>query len=122
MAMKEKPKIQREQLSKLSEQAQDRAELSRQWMQRFAASQWKAVFRGDGKIGYCSCGRPLERIDASTFRCSSGFPVYSLREGSVFKDKFGQLYIAPIPHNDEQAKHMRENTTETEQTGMGKRL
>ena len=99
---------------------EEKIEASRTWMQRFVAEQWHAVFRGDGKIGYCSCGRPLEKIDEMTYRCSSGFPVYSLREGNVFKDKYGNLYIAALPHDSEAMMQARENTTGTENTGKGK--
>ncbi len=104
----------------LSQEEKEKHEASRTWIQRFVAEKWHAVFRGDGTIGYCSCGRPLEKIDDMTYRCSSGFPVYSLREGNVFKDKYGNLYIAAIPHNDEAMKQTRENTTGTKNTGKGK--
>ena len=100
---------------------EEKFQASRTWMQRFVASKWHAVFRGDGTIGYCSCGRPLEKIDDSTYRCSSGFPVYSLREGNVFKDKYGNLYVAVMPHSEEEAKLLRENETGTENKGKGKR-
>jgi hypothetical protein len=110
-------------LKRIPNQTQEqKAEASRTWIQRFVATQWHAVFRGDGKIGYCSCGRGLEKIDDMTYRCESGFPVYSLREGNVFKDKYGNLYIAAIPHDNEAMKEMRENTTGTVNTGKGKRL
>lgn len=62
------------------------------------ASTWHAVFRKDGQIGYCSCGRPLVRISDTEFRCSAGYPQYSLEEGSVFIGKDGMLYIEPKPH------------------------
>lgn len=66
-------------------------------------SQWFAVRSKDGRM-HCSCSRPLVQVDKNTWRCSFGYPQYRFEDGTVIKDKFGNLLFKEQSHEEEEGK------------------
>lgn len=62
-------------------------------------SSWYPVDE-DG-IMRCSCGRDLIQMDEDTYRCAAGLPIYKFSQGTIVKDKFGNLLIKKIKHGNE---------------------
>ena len=54
----------------------------------------------DGQLR-CSCGRSLIKLDENTFKCTGGYPTYSLADGEVMLDKFGNIMLKNKPHKKE---------------------
>ena len=63
------------------------------------ADTYYSVENEDGTLR-CSCGRELEKLDESTYRCSGGYPTYRFDDDSVFIDKFGNLMAKKIEHGE----------------------
>lgn len=57
---------------------------------------WPVQHEG-GRIT-CSCGRELEQVDETTYRCSAGWPYYRMEDGDIIKDKFGNLLLKGKEH------------------------
>lgn len=55
------------------------------------------VMRDNGKM-FCSCGRPILRLDDGTFMCSAGYPQYRPGAGDILIDKFGNLMFRQTEH------------------------
>jgi len=63
------------------------------------SDQYFMVENDDGVLK-CSCGRNLVAMDDNTFMCTGGFPTYSLADGEVILDKFGNIMLKNKPHGD----------------------
>jgi len=61
------------------------------------AEQYHLVELKDGTL-HCSCGSILIQMDETTYRCEGGYPTYSLANGEVMYDKFGNLMLKTKPH------------------------
>lgn len=65
------------------------------------SGQWFDVFNGkdnrgntgDGKTPRCICGYELKKESEDTFRCTGGNHRYTIKAGSLFIDKFGNVFI-----------------------------
>ena len=69
---------------------------------------YHACVHKDGKP-YCSCGRPLERLNETTWRCPAGYPQYNLDEGDWCLDKFGEMMLKDKSHDPEEEKKNNQN-------------
>ena len=56
-------------------------------------------YEGDG-ILRCCCGYELKKESEDTYRCTGGNHRYSINEGEVFIDKFGNVMIKLKQENE----------------------
>ena len=62
---------------------------------------YRMVIKANGKP-FCSCGRQLEKVDDTTYKCPGGYPIFRFDHGDFFIDKFGNIYLRDdIPHEKE---------------------
>ena len=48
---------------------------------------------GDGVTPRCICGYTLHKESEDTWRCAGGNHRYTVKEGTLFIDKFGNVWI-----------------------------
>lgn len=65
--------------------------------QPMGADSYYAVVNSAG-VMICSCGRELEKMDDTTYKCPGGYPIYRFEDGDFFIDKFRNLMFKEIDH------------------------
>jgi hypothetical protein len=58
------------------------------------------VYKEGGKP-CCSCGRPLEKLSATRWRCPGGYPEFDIDNGDIMIDKYGTVYLREKEHNNQ---------------------
>ena len=64
---------------------------------KLLADQYYLDENDDGLLK-CSCGRRLVVLEDGVYQCTGGFPIYSLADGDVVLDKFGNIMLKKKPH------------------------
>lgn len=72
------------------------------------ADQYECTVDEDG-VMRCSCGSELVKLDDTTYKCPGGYPIYRFDDDTIFIDKFGNLCIKNIDHENPKDEGNKKN-------------